>query len=318
MTAESRRLEQCNEGGIPWKKWGPYLSERQWGTVREDYSDNGDAWNYFPHSQSGARAYRWGEDGLAGICDDRQQLCFALTLWNGQDPVLKERLFGVTNQQGNHGEDVREYYFYLDATPTHSYLKYLYKYPQVAYPYADLVTTSERRSRQEPEYELLDTGIFDENRYFDVCVEYAKADPEDILIRISVINRGPGTADLRLLPTLWFRNTWSWEADSIKPQLHREERGNDCRIIHASHHALGDYRLYCADTPALLFCENETNAWRLFSSNNISPYTKDGINNHVVCGQIDAINPACHGTKAAADYALHIPPGETREIRLRL
>lgn len=318
MTAESRRLEQCNEGGIPWKKWGPYLSERQWGTVREDYSDNGDAWNYFPHSQSGARAYRWGEDGLAGICDDRQQLCFALTLWNGQDPVLKERLFGVTNQQGNHGEDVREYYFYLDATPTHSYLKYLYKYPQVAYPYADLVTTSERRSRQEPEYELLDTGIFDENRYFDVCVEYAKADPEDILIRISVINRGPGTADLRLLPTLWFRNTWSWEADSIKPQLHREERGNDCRIIHASHHALGDYRLYCADTPALLFCENETNAWRLFNSNNISPYTKDGINNHVVCGQIDAINPACHGTKAAADYALHIPPGETREIRLRL
>lgn len=318
MTEESSRLRQCDEGKIPWKKWGPYLSERQWGTVREDYSDNGDAWNYFPHSQSGARAYRWGEDGLAGISDDRQLLCFALALWNGRDPVLKERLFGVTNLQGNHGEDVKEYYFYLDATPTHSYLQYLYKYPQAAYPYEDLVTTSERRSRLEPEYELLDTGVFDENRYFDIFVEYAKADPEDILIRISAVNRGPETADLRILPTLWFRNTWSWEPGSTKPLLYMEESQGDCRVIHTQQNESKDYRLYCADTPALLFCENETNAWQLFHSNNTSLYTKDGINNHIVYDQKDAVNPANRGTKAAADYALSILPGETSVLRLRL
>lgn len=318
MSEESSRLRQCDESKTPWKKWGPYLSERQWGTVREDYSDNGDAWNYFPHSQSGARAYRWGEDGLAGISDDHQLLCFALTLWNGHDPVLKERLFGVTNLQGNHGEDVKEYYFYLDATPTHSYLQYLYKYPQAAYPYEDLVTTSERRSRQEAEYELLDTGIFDENRYFDIFVEYAKADPEDILIRISAVNRGPETADLRILPTLWFRNTWSWAPGLAKPALYQEENQDDCRIIHTQQNESGDYRLYCADAPTLLFCENETNTCRLFHTDNASSYTKDGINNHIVCGQKDAINPANHGTKAAADYALNIPPGETRVLRLRL
>ena len=318
MSEESSRLRQCDESKTPWKKWGPYLSERQWSTVREDYSDNGDAWNYFPHSQSGARAYRWGEDGLAGISDDRQLLCFALASWNGRDPVLKERLFGVTNLQGNHGEDVKEYYFYLDATPTHSYLQYLYKYPQAAYPYENLVTTSERRSRQEAEYELLDTGIFDENRYFDIFVEYAKADPEDILIRISAINRGPETAGLRILPTLWFRNTWSWAPGSTKPKLYQEESQGDCRIIHTRHNESGDYRLYCADAPTLLFCENETNAWRLFRTDNTSPYTKDGINNYIVCGQKDAINPANHGTKAAADYTLNIPPGETRVLRLRL
>ncbi|SCX10401.1 hypothetical protein SAMN05216379_10652 [Nitrosomonas eutropha] len=318
MIEESGRLKLCDEEQIPWKKWGPYLSERQWGTVREDYSDNGDAWNYFPHYQSGARAYRWGEDGLAGISDDRQLLCFALALWNGRDPVLKERLFGLTNPQGNHGEDVKEYYFYLDATPTHSYLKYLYKYPQTAYPYEDLVTTSGRRSRQESEYELLDTGIFDENRYFDIFVEYAQAVPEDILIRISVINRGPETADLRLLPTLWFRNTWSWEPGSAKPQLSQEGNQNDYRIIRARHNELGDYQLYCADTPTLLFCENETNAWRLFRSNNKGPYTKDGIDDYVVHGKTDAINPANNGTKAVADYALSILSGETRIIRLRL
>ncbi len=318
MSEESSRLRQCDESKTPWKKWGPYLSERQWGTVREDYSDNGDAWNYFPHSQSGARAYRWGEDGLAGISDDRQLLCFALALWNGHDPVLKERLFGVTNLQGNHGEDVKEYYFYLDATPTHSYLQYLYKYPQAAYPYEDLVTTSERRSRQESEYELLDTGIFDENRYFDIFVEYAKADPEDILIRISAVNRGPETADLRILPTLWFRNTWSWAPGLAKPALYQEENQDDCRIIHTQQNESGDYRLYCADAPTLLFCENETNTCRLFHTDNASSYTKDGINNHIVCGQKDAINPANHGTKAAADYALNIPPGETRVLRLRL
>lgn len=318
MSEESSRLGQCDEGKASWKKWGPYLSERQWGTVREDYSDNGDVWNHFPHSQSGARAYRWGEDGLAGISDDHQLLCFALTLWNGHDPVLKERLFGVTNLQGNHGEDVKEYYFYLDATPTHSYLQYLYKYPQAAYPYEDLVTTSERRSRQEAEYELLDTGIFDENRYFDIFVEYAKADPEDILIRISAVNRGPETADLRILPTLWFRNTWSWAPGLAKPALYQEENQDDCRIIHTQQNESGDYRLYCADAPTLLFCENETNTCRLFHTDNASSYTKDGINNHIVCGQKDAINPANHGTKAAADYALNIPPGETRVLRLRL
>ncbi|MEB2331823.1 MAG: glucosidase [Nitrosomonas sp.] len=318
MSEESSRLGQCDEGKASWKKWGPYLSERQWGTVREDYSDNGDVWNHFPHSQSGARAYRWGEDGLAGISDDRQLLCFALALWNGRDPVLKERLFGVTNLQGNHGEDVKEYYFYLDATPTHSYLQYLYKYPQAAYPYEDLVTTSERRSRQEAEYELLDTGIFDENRYFDIFVEYAKADPEDILIRISAVNRGPETADLRILPTLWFRNTWSWAPGLAKPALYQEENQDDCRIIRTQQNESGDYRLYCADAPTLLFCENETNTCRLFHTDNASSYTKDGINNHIVCGQKDAINPANHGTKAAADYALNIPPGETRVLRLRL
>ena len=318
MSEESSRLGQCDEGKAPWKKWGPYLSERQWGTVREDYSDNGDVWNHFPHSQSGARAYRWGEDGLAGISDDRQLLCFALALWNGRDPVLKERLFGATNLQGNHGEDVKEYYFYLDATPTHSYLQYLYKYPQAAYPYEDLVTTSERRSRQESEYELLDTGIFDENRYFDIFVEYAKADPEDILIRITAINRGPETADLRILPTLWFRNIWSWVPGSVRPELYQEENQGDCRIIRTRHNESGDYRLYCADAPTLLFCENETNTWRLFHTDNASSYTKDGINNHIVCGQKNTVNPANQGTKAAADYALSIPPGETRVLRLRL
>lgn len=318
MSEESSRLGQCDEGKASWKKWGPYLSERQWGTVREDYSDNGDVWNHFPHSQSGARAYRWGEDGLAGISDDHQLLCFALTLWNGRDPVLKERLFGVTNLQGNHGEDVKEYYFYLDATPTHSYLQYLYKYPQAAYPYEDLVTTSERRSRQEAEYELLDTGIFDENRYFDIFVEYAKADPEDILIRISAVNRGPETADLRILPTLWFRNTWSWAPGLAKPALYQEENQDDCRIIHTQQNESGDYRLYCADASTLLFCENETNAWRLFHTDNANPYTKDGINNHIVCGQKNTVNPANQGTKAAADYALSIPPGGTRVLRLRL
>ncbi|MXS86143.1 glucosidase [Nitrosomonas sp. HPC101] len=318
MKKEFERIHQCDSSKLPWKKWGPYLSERQWGTVREDYSDNGDAWNHFPHSQSGARAYRWGEDGLAGFSDDRQQLCFALALWNGCDPVLKERLFGVTNPQGNHGEDVKEYYFYLDATPTHSYLQYLYKYPQAAYPYATLVTTNEQRSRQEAEYELLDTGVFDENRYFDIFVEYAKADPEDILIRIKVINRGPEAAALRVLPTLWFRNTWSWMPGSVKPQLRQAADERNCRTIHASHPELGDYQLHCAEASALLFCENETNAWRLFHGNNASRYTKDGINNCVVLGDTESVNPAGHGTKAATDYTLNILPGETRVIRLRL
>ena len=219
MTAEHTRLEETREQKAPWKKWGPYLSERQWGTVREDYSENGDAWNYFTHDQARSRAYRWGEDGLAGISDDKQRLCFALALWNGKDPILKERLFGLTNSESNHGEDVKEYYFYLDSTPTHSYMKYLYKYPQAAFPYADLVETSRRRGRQELEYELLDTGVFDENRYFDVFVEYAKESPEDILIQITVHNRGPESAEVHVLPTLWFRNQWSWHADPERPTL---------------------------------------------------------------------------------------------------
>src|SRR6187200_2450318 len=219
---EQKRLNDARDAGIPWKKWGPYLSERQWGTVREDYSDNGDAWNYFTHDQSRSRAYQWGEDGLGGISDDRQRLCFALALWNGRDPILKERLFGLTGPEGNHGEDVKEYYFYLDSTPTHSYMKYLYKYPQGAYPYSDLVETNRRRSRAEMEYELLDTGVFEGDRYFDVFAEYAKAAPDDILIRITIWNRGPEPATLHVLPTLWFRNTWSWcEAVTPRPLLTR-------------------------------------------------------------------------------------------------
>ena len=216
---EQKRLNEAREAGIPWKKWGPYLSERQWGTVREDYSENGDAWNYFTHDHARSRAYRWGEDGLGGLCDDKQRLCFALALWNERDPILKERLFGLTNSEANHGEDVKEYYFYLDSTPTHSYMKYLYKYPQREYPYRDLIETNRRRSREEFEYELLDTGIFNDDRYFDVFVEYAKASPEDVLIRITVHNRGPEAARLRVLPTLWFRNTWSWGDDDRKPSL---------------------------------------------------------------------------------------------------
>ena len=255
-TTEQRRLNQAREIGLPWKKWGPYLSERQWGTVREDYSRDGNAWNHFSHDQARSRAYRWGEDGIAGISDDQQQLCFAIALWNGRDPILKERLFGLTNSEGNHGEDVKEYYFYLDSTPTHSYMKYLYKYPQQEFPYRDLIETNARRSREELEYELLDTGIFDEDRYFDVFVEYAKENPEDLLIRISVHNRGPEAADVYLLPTLWFRNTWSWEEGTNKPTLRQLNGGG--RIL-ASHPKLGDRTLHCDGNPELLFTENESN-----------------------------------------------------------
>src|SRR5215469_4681417 len=232
---EQKRLNEAREKGIRWKKWGPYLSERQWGTVREDYSTDGNAWDYFSHDQSRSRAYRWGEDGLAGFSDDKQQLCFALALWNGKDPILKERLFGLTNSEANHGEDVKEYYFYIDSTPTHSYMKWLYKYPQAAYPYSNLVETNRRRSRVEPEYELMDTGVFNDDRYFDVFVEYAKAGPEDIFIRITVANRGPDAADLHLLPTLWFRNTWSWWPEPPKPSLREAQGSAGSRVIQASH-----------------------------------------------------------------------------------
>ena len=318
-TAEQARLDEARDKGVAWRMWGPYLSERQWGTVREDYSGNGDAWSYFSHDDARSRAYHWGEDGLAGFSDDKQRLCFALALWNGRDPILKERLFGLTNSEGNHGEDVKEYYFYLDATPTHSYMKWLYKYPQAAYPYTDLVETNRRRSRTESEYELLDTGVFRGDRYFDVVAEYAKASPTDILIEITVCNRGPEVAGLHLLPTLWFRNMWSWWPEQGKPLLTATENsGSGYHALVAAHRELGDYFLYCEGAPALLFTENETNNQRLFDSPNPTPYVKDGINDSVVSGKLDAVNSALTGTKAAAHYRLSVGGGETAVIRLRL
>jgi len=314
MTAEHLRLDEARAQKAPWKKWGPYLSERQWGTVREDYSESGDAWNYFTHDQARSRAYRWGEDGLAGISDERQRLCFALTLWNGKDPILKERLFGLTNSEGNHGEDVKEYYFYLDSTPTHSYMKYLYKYPQSPYPYADLVETNKRRGRHELEYELLDTGVFEDDRYFDVFVEYAKASPDDILIQITVENRGPEPATLHLLPTLWFRNTWSWGGDAPRPALRQAAGG----LIAASHPDLGERFLACEGASALLFTENETNTERLFGTPNRTPYVKDALHNCIVHGRSDAVNPERVGTKAAAHYPLTVEARKSQTVRLRL
>ena len=322
--AEYTRLEEAREGKIGWKKWGPYLSERQWGTVREDYSENGDAWNFFTHDHARSRAYRWGEDGLAGISDDKQRLCFALALWNGKDPILKERLFGLTNSEGNHGEDVKEYYFYLDSTPTHSYMKYLYKYPHAAYPYADLVDTNRGRSRDEMEYELLDTGVFSDERYFDVFVEYAKDGAEDILAKITVANRGPDAAELHVLPTLWFRNDWApWIAKSNradqKPNLKQTKAAAGTNAVAVSHPSLGEFVLACEGEVPLLFTENETNSARLFpGQNNASPYVKDGINNYVVDGSRDAVNPEKQGTKVAAHYRLMVEPGQSTSVRLRL
>ena len=311
---EQKRLNEAREKGTPWKKWGPYLSERQWGTVREDYSSDGNAWDYFSHDQSRSRAYRWGEDGLAGISDDQQRLCFALALWNGRDPILKERLFGLTNSESNHGEDVKEYYFYIDSTPTHSYMKYLYKYPQKEYPYRDLVETNRRRSREEMEYELLDTGVFEEDRYFDVFVEYAKGDPEDILIKVSVHNRGPEAAQIHLLPTLWFRNTWSWGDGAPKPELHQTEGGK----VQATHPQLGDCTLQCEGAAELLFTENESNAGRLWGQPNPSPYVKDAFHEYVIRGRRDLVNSSKTGTKAAAHYLLDVPARGSKVVRLRL
>jgi hypothetical protein len=311
---EQKRLNEAREHKIPWKKWGPYLSERQWGTVREDYSKDGNAWNYFSHDQARSRAYRWGEDGLAGLSDDKQRICFALALWNGRDPILKERLFGLANSESNHGEDVKEYYFYIDSTPTHSYMKCLYKYPQKEYPYGDLVETNRRRSRQEMEYELLDTGVFDGDRYFDVFVEYAKGDPEDILIKVSVHNRGPEAARIHLLPTLWFRNTWSLEAGEVKPVIRQAGRG----AIQASHPQLGDYTLQCEGAAELLFTENESNVNHLWGQPNPSPFVKDAFHEYIVSGKRDLVNPAKMGTKAAAYYELDVPAGGSQVVRLRL
>jgi hypothetical protein len=321
MNAEQIRLEEAREEKVPWKKWGPYLSERQWGTVREDYSENGDAWNFFSHDHARSRAYRWGEDGLAGFSDDKQRLCFALALWNGKDPILKERLFGLTNSEGNHGEDVKEYYFYLDNTPTHSYMKWLYKYPQRAYPYTDLTETNHRRSRNEFEYELLDTGVFNEDRYFDVFVEYAKESPEDILIRITVVNRGPDAAELHLLPTLWFRNDWaSWIArPAEKPTLKQVDGPAGTSTIAAMHPVLGRLQLYCEGSAPLLFSENSTNHARLhLDYPDVGPYLKDGINDYVVQSRQAAVNPERSGTKAAAHYPLRVGPGQSATVRLRL
>jgi hypothetical protein len=313
-TAEEQRLHAAGERSAYWKRWGPYLSERQWGTVREDYSPHGNAWEAFPHDHARSRAYRWGEDGLGGISDNHQRLCFAVALWNGRDPILKERLFGLTGNEGNHGEDVKEYYFYLDSTPTHSYMKYLYKYPQAEFPYGRLVEENRWRGRGAPEFELVDTGVFDQDRYFDVVVEYAKADVDDILIRVSVTNRGPEAAECHLLPTLWFRNTWAWEPGSPRPRLAAERAD----VIEADHESLGLRWLSVEGAPDLLFTENETNFERLYGGANATPYVKDGIDDYVVHGRREAVNPEREGTKAAAHYRLRVGPGETVSVRLRL
>jgi hypothetical protein len=316
MTAEAARLEEAREKGVPWRQWGPYLSERQWGTVREDYSEDGNAWDYFSHDQARSRAYHWGEDGLAGVSDDKQRLCFALALWNGKNPILKERVYGLTNSEANHGEDVKEYYFYLDSTSTHSYMKYLYKYPQNEFPYLDLINTNRGRSKTDPEYELLDTAIFSEDRYFDVFVEYAKASPTDMLVEISIANRGRAEAEIHVLPTLWFRNFWAWWPAETKPSLRdASQRG---AAIAASDAVLRDYFLHCEGRPVLLFTENETNNQRLFGTDNPTPYVKDGINDCVVADRQNAVNPNNTGTKAAAHYQLRVGAGATAVVRVRL
>jgi hypothetical protein len=315
---ERQRLAEARQGAAAWRRWGPYLADRQWGTVREDYSEDGDAWAYLPHDHARSRAYRWGEDGLLGISDERGRLNFALALWNERDPILKERLFGLTGPEGNHGEDVKEVYAHLDATPTASYLKALYRYPQRAFPYADLVAENARRDRNASEYELDDTDAFDENRFFDVHVEYAKAGPDDVVIRIAATNRGPEAAPLHLLPTLWYRNTWSWGRHLTRPSIAAGEHSPGHRILVTSHPVMGDFRLAIEGDGALLFTENETNAERLFGTRNASPYVKDAFHAAIVEGRGGAVNPANVGTKAAAHVYLRIPAGETRTLRLRL
>jgi len=318
MTAEQLRLTEARERRVPWRQWGPYMSERAWGTVREDYSCDGAAWDYFPHDHARSRAYRWSEDGLGGICDRHQLVCFAIALWNGQDPILKERLFGLNGNEGSHGEDVKEYSFYLDSTPTHSYMKYLYKYPQAAFPYSALIEGNRRRPRSEPEYELLETGVFDQDRYFDVMVEYAKAAPEDILIRVTVVNRGPEPASIDVLPTIWFRNTWSWGLDARKPQLVADAIGEGTHSIRVIHSDMAERWLWCEGNPELLFTENETNYRRLFGVSNPTPYVKDGIGDYLVAGKKHTVNPERRGTKAAARYRLQMGAGQTATIKLRL
>src|SRR5262247_759234 len=315
LTAEQARLQT---DGSAWKRWGPYLSERQWGTVREDYSDGGDAWDYFTHDHARSRAYRWGEDGLGGISDDQQRICFALALWNGKDPILKERLFGLTNSEANHGEDVKEYYFYLDSTPTHLYMKWLYKYPQAAYPYVDLLEKNRQRDRTQREYELIDTGVFEDDRYFDVVVEYAKAAADDLLIRITATNRGPEAAPLHLLPTLWFRNTWSWDVGAPRPRLRVAASRAGWHVIEAEHATLGRRWLSVEGAAELLFTENDSNKQRLWGVPSASAYVKDAFHDYVIGNRHDAVNPARVGTKAAAHYRLLIGAGDTATVCLRL
>ncbi len=318
MDHERTRLREADQGAKPWKRWGPYLAERQWGTVREDYSPDGNAWGYVPHDHARSRAYRWGEDGIAGFSDDRQRLCLALALWNGRDPILKERFFGLTGNEGNHGEDVKELYYYLDSTPTHSYAKMLYKYPHSEFPYARLVEENRRRGKDEPEFELTDTGVFDEDRYFDVFVEYAKAGPDDVLLRVTAHNRGPEAAEIHVLPQIWFRNTWAFGLGGGKPVLRRGDGTATWRLIDVEHDELGRYRLYCEGSPEVLFCDNETNRGRLFGIEGEKGFFKDGIDERVVRGAEKAVNPEQTGTKAAAAYRLTVGAGAAVTIRLRL
>src|SRR5216684_516333 len=317
QTTEDHRLEEARTRKKHWKRWGPYLSERQWGTVREDYSPGGTAWEFFPHDHARSRAYRWGEDGIGGISDRHQMICFGLAMWNGRDPILKERLFGLTGNEGNHGEDVKEQYFYLDSTPTHCYMRMLYKYPQAEFPYARLVEENRRRGKEQPEFELLDTGVFGENRYFDVFVEYAKADVEDILIRITAVNRGPQAAMLYLLPSLWFRNTWSWGGDPRRPSARIATcvPGSVCTEL--EHWQYGKRWLLCAGHPELLFTENETNTQRLLGEKNRS-YAKDAFHAYVIQGDKSAVNPQQMGTKMSALYRLVLGAGESVTLKLRL
>ena len=313
MNAEQQRIQENDELKAHWNRWGSYLSDRQWGTVREDYSPDGNAWEYFPHDHARSRAYRWGEDGLGGFCDRHGQICFALALWNGKDPILKERLFGLTNSQGNHGEDVKEYYFYLDNTPTHSYMKWLYKYPQAEFPYQQLIDENAKRGKDAGEFELLDTGIFNDNRYFDVITEYAKATPEDICIRISITNHGSETAPIDLLPTLWLRNTWSWTGEEKQCQIIKVAEG----VIKANNQKYGDRYFFCDSNPALLFTENETNYDLIYGTANPSPYVKDSFHQFIIHKNQEAVNPSQIGTKAAPWYHLEIGAGETVSIKLR-
>src|SRR5450756_1906882 len=314
LIAEKLRLAKEKDGLQPWKLFGPYLSERQWGTVREDYSPGGTAWEYFPHDQARSRAYRWGEDGIAGFSDGLQLLCLSLALWNGKDPIIKERFFGLTNAEGNHGEDVKELYYYLDATPTHSYLKMLYKYPQREFPYAQLVEENRKRGKDQPEFELLDTGIFDDDRYFDVFIEYAKAGPEDLLMRVTVHNRGPEDAAIHLLPQLWFRNTWSWHLNSTKPEISLTNRD----VVIENHPELGDYNFYSDGNPETLFCDNETNVRRHGGQPDAAGYFKNAFHEYIVHGNSAAVNPESSGTKVGVLHKLAIPAGGSKQIRLRL
>ena len=318
LTIEDHRLEESRLRKKHWKRWGPYLAERQWGTVREDYSKDGTAWESFPFEHTHARAYRWGEDGIGGLSDRHQMICFALALWNGRDPILKERLFGLTGNQGNHGEDVKEYYFYLDSTPTHSYMRMLYKYPQAEFPYAQLLEENQRRGRSAPEFELLDTGVFEGNRYFDVFMEYAKGDVEDILIKITAINRGPELAVLHLLPTLWFRDTWSWGKDLRRPTVRNAPDTPGAVCAELQHWEYGKRWLLCAGQPELLFTENETNYARIFNSRSRTPYVKDAFHEWLIHGDKAAVNPERVGTKMAAHYPLQLGPGDSATLKLRL